>query len=126
MISRYSAKEFVNIPKQSFTIDEFIKHNPYAIINSYKSESGQVYFFGKIITSELLNNFAQRIGADVALILDNFTAEVSNSASNTQNTFLLSKAFNFLKDKGDFEVFNGETQTSDIIATTYKLENHLT
>ncbi len=122
VISRYSAKEFVIIPKQSFTIDEFIKHNPYAIINSYKSESGQVYFFGKIITSELLNNFAQRIGADVALILDNFTAEVSNSASNTQHTFLLSKAFNFLKDKGDFEVFNGETQTSDIIATTYKLE----
>ncbi len=122
VISRYSAKEFVNIPKQNFTIDEFIKHNPYAIINSYKSESGQVYFFGKIITSELLNNFAQRIGADVALILDNFTAEVSNSTSNTQHTFLLSKAFNFLKDKGDFEVFNGETQTSDIIATTYKLE----
>lgn len=122
VISRYSAKEFVNIPKQNYTIDEFIKHNPYAIINSYKSENGQVYFFGKIISSELLNNFAQRISADVALILDNFTAEVSNSASNTQHIFLLSKAFNLLKDKGDFEVFNGETQTSDIIATTYKLE----
>ena len=121
-IIRFSTKDFIVIPKQNFTIEEFIRYNPYAIINSYKSETGNIYYFGKIINKEFLNDFAQRIGADVALILDNFTAEVSNSENNTQNIFLLSKAYNFLKGKGDFEVFQGETDAADIIATTYKLE----
>jgi two-component system chemotaxis sensor kinase CheA len=122
-IIRYSLKNFVVIPKQNFSIEEFIKYNPYVIMNSFKLETGNVYYFGKIINGEILNDFAQRIGADVALILDNFTAEVSNSASNTQNIFLLSKAFNYLKSKGDFEVFQGESEAADIIATVYKLDN---
>jgi len=121
-VIRYSAKEFVSLPKANFTIKEFLKNNPYTIINSFKSESGSVYYFGKIINADYLNDFAQRIGADVALILDNFPAEVSNSTNNAQNIFLLSKAFNDLKNKGDFEVFQGETDAADIIATTYKLE----
>jgi two-component system chemotaxis sensor kinase CheA len=121
-IIRYSAKEFVSIPKENFTIDEFLKSNPYAIIHSFKLESGIVYYFGKIINATYLDDFAQRIGADITLILDNFPAEVSNSSSNSQNIFLLSKAFNDLKNKGDFEVFQGETDAADIIATMYKLE----
>jgi ABC-type multidrug transport system fused ATPase/permease subunit len=80
----YSAKALVYIPKQHFTIDEFIKNNPYAIINSYKSESGDIFYFGKIINKDFLNDFAQRIGADIALISDNFTAEVSNPDQNNR------------------------------------------
>ena len=121
-ITRYSLKDFVVIPKQNFSIDEFVKYNPYAVINSFKSETGKVYYFGKIINSAFLNDFAQKIGADIALIMDNFTAEVSNSEKNAQNLFLLSKAFNSLKGKGDFDVFQGETDASDIIATTYRLD----
>lgn len=121
-IIRYAVKDFVVIPQKNFNIEEFVKYNPYAVISSYKSKSGNIYYFGKIINSEFLNNFAQRVGADVALIMDNFTAEVSNSANNSQNLFLLSKAFNSLKGKGDFEVFQGETDNSDIIATAYNLE----
>ncbi len=121
-IIRYSVKDFVVIPKQNFNIDEFVKYNPYSVINSFKSKSGSIYYFGKIINSEFLNDFAQRIGADVALIMDNFTAEVSNATNNSQNIFLLSKAYNYLKGKGDFGVFQGETDGSDIIATAYNLE----
>lgn len=121
-IIRYSVKDFVVIPKQNFNIDEFINYNPYSVINSFKSESGSIYYFGKIINSEFLNDFAQRVGADVALIMDNFTAEVSNAASNSQNIFLLSKAYNYLKVKGDFGVFQGETDGADIIAAAYNLE----
>ncbi len=48
-IIRYSLKDYVVIPKQKFSIDEFIKYNPYVIINSIKSEKGNIYYFGKII-----------------------------------------------------------------------------
>lgn len=121
-IIRYAVKDFVIIPQKNFNIEEFVKYNPYAVISSYKSKSGNLYYFGKIINSEFLNDFSQRIGADIALIMDNFTAEVSNAANNSQNIFLLSKAFRSLSGKGDFEVFQGETDNSDIIATAYNLE----
>ncbi len=122
-IINYSVKDFILLPSgKTFTIDDFVKHNPYAVIHSYKSDDGRIYYFGKIISKDFLNDYAQRIGADIALIMDNFTAEVSNPNENSQNIFILSKAFNTLKNKGDFEVFQGEGKESDVIATTYRLE----
>lgn len=122
-IINYSVKDFILLPSgKTFSIDDFIKHNPYAVIHSYKSDDGKIYYFGKIISKDFLNDYAQRIGADIALIIDNFTAEVSNPNENSQNIFTLSKAFNYLKSKGDFDVFQGEGSESDVIATTYRLE----
>lgn len=122
-IVQYAVKNFVLLPPgKIFTIDDFVKHNPYAVIHLYKSNSGKIYYFGKIITQDFLNDYAQRIGTDIALIMDNFTAEVSNPNENSQNILSLSKAFKYLKSKGDFDVFQGEGNESDVIATTYRLE----
>ncbi len=121
-IIRLSSKSFVQIPKQNFTINEFVEFNPYAIINVRKISSDRICYFGKIITNNTLDDFSQRIGSDIALVWDNFTAEVSNSNLNYQHTFLLSKAYNYLKQKNDLEVFVGDSETSDIIATSHKID----
>jgi hypothetical protein len=120
-IVRYSSKDFVQIPKQNFSIEEFIQLNPYALINVKKITLDRVCYFGKIISNEVLDDFSQRIGSDVALVWDNLTAEVSNSTLNSQHTFQLSKAYNYLNKKGDLDVFVGSSETSDIIATSYKI-----
>lgn len=122
LVLRYSSKNFIQIPKTKFTIDEFIQLNPYAIININNITPDRICYFGKIISNEVLDDFSKTIGSDVALVWDNFTAEVSNSNFNSQHTFLLSKAYNYLKQKNDLEVFIGDTETSDIIATSYKTE----
>lgn len=121
-IVRYSSKDFVQIPKQNFSIEEFIQLNPYALINVKKITLDRVCYFGKIISNEVLDDFSQRIGSDVALVWDNLTAEVSNSTLNSQHTFQLSKAYNYLNKKSDLDVFVGSSETSDIIATSYKIE----
>ena len=82
----------------------------------------RICYFGKIISNEVLDDFSQRIGSDVALVWDNFTAEVSNSNLNDQHTFLLNKAYNHLKQQNDSEIFVGDSETSDIIATSYRTE----
>jgi len=122
IIIRYSVKSFIQIPKQNFTIDEFIQLNPYAIINVKSIAPDRICYFGKVISNEVLDDFSQRIGSDIALVWDNFTAEVSNSALNDQHTFLLNKAFNQLKQQNDSEIFVGNSETSDIIATSYRTE----
>ena len=121
-ISRYSIKNWIQIPKQNFTIDEFVQQNPYAVINSKRTANNRICYYGKIISNDVLDDFAKRIGSDVALIWDNFTAEVSNSNLNYQHIFLLSKAHNYLSKKNDLDVFVGDSETSDIIATSYKIE----
>ncbi len=121
-IIRYSTKNWIPVPKQNFTIDEFVQLNPYSIINSKRTSNNRICYFGKIINNDVLDDFAKRIGSDVALIWDNFTAEVSNSNLNYQHIFTLSEAHIYLKQKNDLEVFVGDSETSDIIATSYKIE----
>jgi signal transduction histidine kinase/CheY-like chemotaxis protein/HAMP domain-containing protein len=121
-IVRYASQSGVQIPSEFFTIEEFVKYNPYAIIKFKKISDDRICYYGKIINNDVLDDFAKRIGSDVALVWDNYTAEVSNSNLNFQHTFLLSKAFNYLNQKNDFEIFVGESETSDIIATSYKTE----
>jgi len=41
-IIRLSSKSFVQIPKQNFTINEFVEFNPYAIINVRKISSDRI------------------------------------------------------------------------------------
>src|SRR5574338_27424 len=121
-ILKYSVKSFIQIPQQSFTIDEFIQYNPYAIISAKKISADRICYFGKIIDGNVLDDFAKKIGSDVALVWDNFTVEVSNSNLNSRYSFFLSKAYNALKQKNDSEVFNGESESADIIAAAYNIE----
>nr|MCU0345196.1 ATP-binding protein [Ignavibacterium sp.] len=121
-IIRYSSKSFIQIPKENFTIEEFTKLNPYAIINVNNIFPGRICYYGKIINNEVLDDFSQRIGSDVALVWDNFTTEVSNSNSNYQHTFLLNKAYNYLREQNISEIFIGDSETSEIIAASYRIE----
>jgi signal transduction histidine kinase/CheY-like chemotaxis protein/HAMP domain-containing protein len=47
---------------------------------------------------------------------------VSNSNSNYQHTFLLNKAYNYLREQNISEIFIGDSETSEIIATSYRSE----
>ncbi len=121
-ITRYACKNFIQIPNHSFTINDFIRLNPYAIVNYKKTTNNSICYYGKILNSSTLDDFAKQIGSDVALIWDGITVEVSNSNLNNQHTFLLSRAYKYLNQKNNLEVFVGDTETSDIIATSYKVE----
>jgi hypothetical protein len=83
------AKNFIQIPNHNFTINDFIQLNPYAIVNYKRTANNSICYYGKILNSSTLDDFAKQIGSDVALIWDGITAEVSNSNLNNQHTFLL-------------------------------------
>ncbi len=119
-IARYTAKSWVEIPKK-LTIDEFVKLNPYVIINLKVINQNKIYYYGKIINSNLLDDFSQRIGSDVALLWDDITTEISNYNSNYQYLYFLSEANKKLQNN-NLEVFVGDRATSDIIATRYKID----
>ena len=122
-IARYSSKSAVQIPQYSFNIREFVKLNPYALLIRQVLPDGRIYFYGKILNKETLDDLSKSTGSDIALMWDDLATEVSNSSINSQYTFLLSKAYKSFVGKKDLEVFVGEKETSDIIATSFKIEN---
>ena len=81
LIRRYS-KDFVYIPQKNFSVEEFISNNPSAIVKKYVDENRKTYFYGRIISNEILNQVSQKINAEVALVVNNTPVEISNQDNN--------------------------------------------
>ena len=109
----------VTIPKNSFTLDRFLEHNPYAIISEVK-DSERVIYYGLILDEELLNEYAEKIGADVAVIWNDIAADISNSTANKNYVYILSQAGMFLSREKNFEIYTQGLESNDILATLYK------
>jgi signal transduction histidine kinase/CheY-like chemotaxis protein/HAMP domain-containing protein len=121
-IFRYAAKSSVQVAQHNFSISEFVKSNPYALIVRQKLPNNKTYYYGKILNKEVLDDLSKRTGSEIALMWDNIATEVSNLSSNAQYVFLLTKAYKYLISKNNLEIFVGDNESSDIIATSFKIE----
>lgn len=107
----------INRPKGELSVKKFLESNPYAILRPYKGNSGKNFFYGFIITNEILDDIAQRINADVAIVWDKTVAEVSNRAANQNILYDLNKAMTFLQQPGESKVFLESAEANDIAVT---------
>jgi signal transduction histidine kinase/CheY-like chemotaxis protein len=108
------------LPDRAITLEEFLNYNPYALIQEVKGDDEQSFYFGRIITSALLNELAQKINSEVAIIWNGIPTDFSNASQNQKFIYLINKANEHLKDKNNFEVYSDGTESSDIIAAVYK------
>lgn len=109
----------VLISPQVNTIQKFLEINPLALVKK-KSFDGKVYYYGKILNLNFIEDISQRINAEVAIIWENSAAEISNPTVNREYLYLINTAYNYLKNKNSFEVYTQGTKASDILATLYK------
>ncbi|WP_337864649.1 response regulator [Ignavibacterium sp.] len=109
----------VFINPQVNTIQKFLEINPLALVKK-KSFEGKVYFYGKILNLNFIEDISQRINAEVAIIWENSAAEISNPTVNREYLYLINTAYNYLKNKNSFEIYTQGTKASDILATLYK------
>ena len=122
LIRRYS-KDFVYIPQKNFSVEEFISNNPSAIVKKYVDENRKTYFYGRIISNEILNQVSQKINAEVALVVNNTPVEISNQDNNQNYVYTLSEAYKDLKRKSNFELYAQSSDRADIVATIYRNTN---
>jgi len=118
--SNYAVKEIVYLPEKEISIHEFLDKNPQAIVKTYVSEDGSIYYYGRILSEDLINNISKKISADVALIWNNQPSEISNRIINNKYYHELSEACRVLSSKDNFEVYNNESDNTDLIAALYK------
>jgi signal transduction histidine kinase/CheY-like chemotaxis protein/HAMP domain-containing protein len=122
LIKQYS-KDFVYIPQKSFSVEEFISNNPSAIVKKYVDENGKTYFYGRVLSNEILNQVSQKINAEIAVVVNNTPLEISNQDNNQNFVYTLSEAYKDLKNKNNFELYTKSTDQADIVATIYRNPN---
>ncbi len=110
----------VEVPANNFSLNDFLTKNPFTLVRRYKANNGIIYYYGKIISSDFLNNIAKKINAEVALVLNGNTAEVSNESLNQKYSYMLANASKTLAGKNNFDVYSNGSGSSDILAIIYK------
>ncbi len=113
---RFVFSPIVNRPKGEITLKQFLEFNPYAVIRQFKDNSGKEYYYGFIITNDILNDIAQRINADIALIWDNTVAEISNKQINQNVFYSLTMAVNHLSQSNENKIYIGSSDADEIAA----------
>ena len=119
-IIRSSSTSAINLPNKTFTLDKFFDYNPYAVLSEIRDSLNGIYYFGFSLDENLLNQFSQKINANIAVIWNGTLTDVSNSTTNQNYIYTLTLAANDLGDKGNFEVYSQGANSDDIIATLYR------
>ena len=67
-LEKISLKNLVYVPGKSINLKEFLEYNPQAVVKSYKTKSGELYYYGRIITGDFLSDISKKIGSEIAVI----------------------------------------------------------
>ncbi|HED05503.1 MAG TPA: hypothetical protein ENI61_02320, partial [Ignavibacteria bacterium] len=114
------SKNDVHIPLKVLTIPGFIKENPFTLINTYQSPEGKYYYYGIVINETLLNRMSKKINADIALVWKNSPILFSKKSDNLKFSYILTKIYNQLASKKNFNIISKSTDSNDILATIYR------
>ena len=116
---RIACSEKIYVPDKNFGLKEFIDYNPYVLILEYTSEEKIKYYYGISLSEEILNEFAQQINSEVAVVWDGSLTDISNSSANQQYFYTLTQASKYLQGRNNFDLYTEGTESSDILATIY-------
>lgn len=119
-ITNYTVKSNITLPQKEFNLREFTTSNPYLFTMSHSSPEGKEYLYGRAINNEMLNDIAQRVNSDIALVWDGFVADFSNQQTNQKYLHVLNLAADDLKSKSNFDLYLQGTESEDILAVVYR------
>src|SRR5690606_14067323 len=126
-INRIITSGSVSLPGSGLSLKSFMEYNPFAILKPYSDEAGKKYYYGPVLTTDILDDIALRVNADVAVVWDDAVAEVSNKKQHEQLLHSLNEAVRFLRQPEDNKIYLESSGTEDIAAalTTPVLTNEV-
>jgi len=108
------------------TIDEFNKAYPGTILRYINSEDYATIFYGRLIDENYLDEIAEKIRANVVLVINKLPFTFSNSIKNNQylpNLVIAAQEFVF---KNNYDLYYEELQSVDFLAANFKPKNLIT
>ncbi len=119
IISQFTGKKDVIIPKGSFDLTSFLKENPFITFSAFKNDKGVTFYYGRLISPGLLTDIAGKINADVALIWEGTPVEISNAETNNMFILSLKDAYTGLTGKDKSSVYASDNASSDLAAAIF-------
>jgi signal transduction histidine kinase/CheY-like chemotaxis protein/HAMP domain-containing protein len=113
-------KDDVFLPKSIITIQDFIKNNPFAVIERARLKGGKTYYYGRILSNNFLNTLSSKINAELALVWKGSPSEISNELINQNLLSVLNNAYKNLSSKNNFDIYSSQNESADILATIYR------
>ena len=121
----YSSNDKLNIRSKNLSLAQFLNDNP-SIILKYDVRSDNTYYYGKVITEELLNNIAEKIRASIVLMVGETPAELNNSEENQTYLPAVLEGVENLKFKNQYDIYSDNYGSYDFYSTYYTPTNLLT
>ncbi len=118
-VSQFTGKKNIVFPKGPFDLNTFLKENPFVALNAFTDEKGVTFYYGRLISAELLTDISGKINADVALIWDGTPVEISNSENNSKYIVSLKDAFSSLNTNAKSSVYASDNEASDLVAAIF-------
>lgn len=122
--SQFIIKSGVKIYTGVNTIKEFYDLNRNLIVRQ-KKINNQHFYYGKVINTDVLTNFSEKVRCDIAYVENGVITFMSNNKVNEQYLPSLSKAARELSGKNNFELFRENESNSDLFVTHYSPTNNL-
>lgn len=123
--TNFFGSEYLSITAKDLTLIQFLEDNPNVILK-YDIRDGQTYYYGKIITENMLNEIAEKIRANISLIINYKPFDISESATNQIYLPSVIDAIEYLRFKNQFDIYADSYDTYDFFATYYSPTNLLT
>src|SRR5690554_3828 len=100
----------------SQSIEDFLKNNPHSVVQKQVTEDGKTYYYGRVISEDILNSLSEKINAEIAVLIDDTPLVFSKESVNKNYIYNLSEASMSLKKKGKFEIYSESTDEADLLA----------
>lgn len=113
------------LSRRTYSFVKFFQNNPTLLLRYKQLNNGKTFFYGKIIDSEFLNSIAQKINADVSLVLNESPVEISKPAENKKYLLKIINANKILQLKNNFDLYSEEESDQDFISSIYSSKSGL-
>jgi signal transduction histidine kinase/CheY-like chemotaxis protein/HAMP domain-containing protein len=117
--SSFKIKDTIYLNRSSRSIKAFVRQNRNIILRAYQEKGNAAYFYGKVISAAYLNRIAEKIRAELALLINDNIYEISHSDKNGGITDIILSAAKKLKLKNNYDLQYEHLEDSDFIASIF-------
>lgn len=114
---KLKANSYINLRSSSFR--QFFADNPNVILRYAQLPKGKTVFYGNQISAKFLDRISSKIRAEVALVINDFPVEISNTDKNQVNLPEVINASHKLKFKSSFDLHINEIENVDFVAALF-------
>ncbi len=114
---KVKSSSYLNVRSVSFI--KFFENNPNTVLRYMQLLDGRIIYYGRMISSDFLNKIAEKIKAEVSLVVNDSPIEVSHPETNQRYLLSILNSVRFLKLKNNYDIFTEELDNADYIAALF-------